>query len=184
MRKALRKPFMLAFILCGIAAIAAIFYFTKAKNAFASKNEEEPTEAFNDIEARTAYEFNMLKNPVTGKIPEGVHEQELQQAKTILAKQQLMRTAVNTYTYQGPNNLGGRTRAIAYDVRYNGTSNQIILAGGISGGVFKSTDNGATWTRKSPTNNLYSVTSIAQDTRAGQQDTWYYTTGEATGNST
>ncbi|HWR32461.1 MAG TPA: T9SS type A sorting domain-containing protein, partial [Chitinophagaceae bacterium] len=70
-----------------------------------------------------------------------------------------------------------------YDVRYNGTSNRIILAGGVSGGVYKSTDDGATWVRTSPTGEHFSCTSIAQDTRSGFEDTWYYGVGEASGNS-
>lgn len=131
------------------------------------------------------HEFKMLRNPATGKIPEGIYEAELQQAKSILQKQiQEGRVSANTYAFQGPENLGGRVRSVVYDKRYNGTSNKIIIAGGVSGGVFKSIDDGATWTRKSPLTVHYSCTSIAQDTRAGFEDTWYYATGEATGNST
>lgn len=130
-------------------------------------------------------EFKMLRNPQTGKIPEGIYDAELLQAKQVLQKQiQEGRVSANTYTFQGPENLGGRVRSVVYDKRYNGTSNKIIMAGGVSGGVFKSTDDGATWTRKSPLTAHYSCTSIAQDTRAGFEDTWYYATGEATGNST
>ncbi len=139
---------------------------------------------YTDFRGAVEYEFNMLKNPVTGKIPDNVREQELAQAEEIYAAQ--MRTqkmTANTYTFQGPENLGGRTRSIAYDVRYNGGSNRVIIAGGVSGGIYKSTDDGATWTRKSPTSDLYSVTSIAQDPRSGSEDTWYYCTGEASGNS-
>jgi hypothetical protein len=138
-----------------------------------------------DFNGAMEYEFNMVKNPITGKIPEGSYEGELAQARAILADQQQNNiVTVNPYSFQGPDNLGGRTRTIAYDVRFNGTSNQIILAGGISGGVFKSIDNGATWVRKSPTGDHFSCTSLAQDTRVGFQNTWYYGVGEATGNST
>lgn len=136
------------------------------------------------------YEFNMVKNPTTGKIPEGIRDAELAQARQILAKQQLDEqqfanrvTSTNAYTFQGPNNLGGRTRTIAYDVRYDGTTNRIILAGGVSGGIYKSTDDGATWVRKSPVGDLFSVTCLAQDPRVGFRDTWYYAGGEAIGNS-
>ncbi len=140
--------------------------------------------AYTDYEGAMLYEFNMVKNPVTGTIPEGIYEAEREQARAILANQQLNGIiALNTYSFQGPENLGGRTRTIAYDVRYNGTSNQVILAGGVSGGVYKSTDNGATWVRKSPTGEHFSCTSLAQDTRVGFQDTWYYGVGEASGNS-
>ncbi len=138
-----------------------------------------------DFSGAMEYEFNMIKNPATGRIPEGSFEGELAQAKAILANQQKnkIEAAGTPYTFQGPNNLGGRTRTIAYDIRFDGASNQIILAGGVSGGVYKSIDNGATWVRKSPAGAHFSCTSIAQDTRLGFRDTWYYGVGEASGNS-
>lgn len=150
-----------------------------------TKIERPHEERSTDFNGAMEYEFNMIKNPATGKIPEGVFEAEKAQAAQIFDSRLFAnRIAANTYTFQGPNNLGGRTRAIVYDVRYNGTSNQTILAGGVSGGIYKSTDNGATWVRKSPLGEHFSCTSIAQDTRVGSQDTWYYGVGEASGNST
>ncbi len=136
-----------------------------------------------DIQGALEYEFNMLKNPVTGKIPEGIRDQEISQAKAILQEQEISRIETSTYSFQGPENLGGRTRALAYDIRYDGASNRIILAGGVSGAVFKSTDDGATWVRKSPVGDLFSVTTLVQDPRVGFRDTWYYGGGEFTGNS-
>jgi hypothetical protein len=130
------------------------------------------------------FELRMTADPATGKIPPGARSAELVQAEELVnVPFGMMAPVSSTYSFAGPNNLGGRTRAIAYDVRYNGSSNQTILAGGVSGGVYKSTDNGATWVRKSPTTSHYSTTSIAQDPRVGFQDTWYYATGEHLGNS-
>jgi len=65
-----------------------------------------------------------------------------------LAKQQILNTAwpkaVNmTFTEEGPNNIGGRTRAIAP----HPTDPNIIYAGSVSGGMFKSTNAGNSWTR-------------------------------------
>ncbi len=53
-----------------------------------------------------------------------------------------------------------------------------IIVGGASGGIWKSTDNGETWTLKSSPATILSVTSIAQDRRPGKTNIWYYTTGE------
>lgn len=128
------------------------------------------------------YEFNMVKDPKTGKIPAGIKNQELMQANQIREATELLNAPlVNSYSFQGPNNLGGRTRALVHDVRY--ATNSVILAGGVSGGIYKSTDGGASWVRTSPIGDLFSVTSIAQDPRVGNQDTWYYSTGESLGNS-
>ncbi len=165
----------------------AIFFSCKTPPADSGKlvqSEKNEQKRFDDINGATEYEFNMIKNPATGKIPEGIRQMEMAQAREISQSQPANApTLLNAYTFQGPDNLGGRTRTTAYDVRFNGAGNQIILAGGVSGGIYKSTDNGSTWIRKSPTGQHYSVTSLAQDPRPTFQDTWYYTTGEALGNS-
>jgi hypothetical protein len=175
-----------AIAVCLSAALYAAFFYgsdTRVRDVEFSGPREE-TEASDNPEARLAYEFNLLKNPETGTIPDGVHELEMRQAREIQEWQGMLRPmSVNVYTYQGPDNMGGRTRAIAYDNRFDGSANQVIIAGGVSGGIFKSLDNGETWSRKSSLNELFSVTSIAQDPRPGFQDTWYYSSGEAIGNS-
>jgi hypothetical protein len=141
-------------------------------------------EPADDLEGALEFEFNMTKDPATGKIPEGIYEAEKEQAREIVGLQRTMQAdAIGSYTFEGPNNLGGRTRSIAYDVRYDGVANRTILACGVSGGVYKSTDDGANWTRKSPTGEHFSCTSLAQDPRPTFQDTWYYAVGEASGNS-
>lgn len=173
--------------LLSVTTMLMAFLFTQcyspAKNENnTAKKEKDPNKRQTDLKGAMEYEFNMLKNPVTGKIPDGIHELELQQARSIADAQRDI-TVSNSYIFQGPENLGGRTRALAYDVRYNGTTNRIILAGGVSNGIFKSTDDGATWTRKSPTGDLFSVSALAQDPRAGFEDTWYYGGGEFSGNS-
>lgn len=187
MKKHLLFKIVCLFVLILVIAAAA-FYFSKSREpevVYVGKGSKwyNLMKATDNPIARAEYEFNMVKNPETGKIPEGIYEAELAQAREIYARQQLMKVDANTYTFQGPNNLGGRVRSIAYDVRFDGTTNQTIFAGGVSGGIYKSTDNGATWVRKSPTDQHYSTTSIAQDPRPGFENTWYYATGETIGNS-
>jgi hypothetical protein len=137
---------------------------------------------------RWKYEADMIKDPVTGNVPMGMREQEIEFARKIPARyfsSASARTAIqNSYLPAGPNNVGGRTRALAYDIRYNGASNRVILSGSVSGGIFRSADGGANWTRVSPTNEVHNVTCVAQDTRPGNQDTWYAGGGEYVGNST
>jgi len=137
---------------------------------------------------RWKYEADMIKDPSTGEALFGLRDQEVDFAKTIPERFISSLTAriqtQNTYFPAGPNNNGGRTRAIAYDIRYNGTTNRVLIAGGISGGIFRSTDGGANWTRVSPQNEVHNVACIAQDPRPGNQDTWYAGGGEYIGSST
>jgi hypothetical protein len=126
-------------------------------------------------------ELRRTCDPSTGRIPEGIYEKEMQQAKQAPVKDGLNKTnSGNSFSFAGPSNLGGRTRAICFDVRGN---HDTILAGGVSSGVYRTTDGGQSWIKVSPDNMMYNVTSIAQDPRNGYEDTWYYSTGEALGNS-
>jgi len=54
-------------------------------------------------------------------------------------------TSVPNFSWQsmGPTNVGGRTRAILID--NNDPTRQTIFAGGVSGGIWKSTNGGGTW---------------------------------------
>src|SRR5436190_6706013 len=137
---------------------------------------------------RWKYEADMIKDPTTGEASFGLRDQEIEFARTIPQRNTpsgLARlTTQNNYIPAGPNNNGGRTRAIAYDVRYNGTTNKVLIAGGVSGGLFRSTDAGANWTRVTPANEVHNVSCIAQDPRNGFQDTWYAGGGEYIGSST
>src|SRR5436190_5698609 len=137
---------------------------------------------------RWKYEADMIKDPTTGEALFGLRDQEIEFARTIPQRNTpsgLARlTTQNNYIPAGPNNNGGRTRAIAYDVRYNGTTNKVLIAGGVSGGLFRSIDAGANWTRVTPANEVHNVSCIAQDPRLGNQDTWYAGGGEYVGSST
>jgi hypothetical protein len=132
---------------------------------------------------RDLYEFNMLVDPATGRIP---REAPILAANAAIkakpfkpAPYAQLTPAELTVVPRGPNNLGGRTRALGIDKR----NAQIMMAGSVSSGLYRSINGGTTWTRVAPIGQIHNVTSLAQDTRAGFEDTWYYGTGEAVGNS-
>ena len=133
-------------------------------------------------EQRLLHEFNLQKNPLSGIIPMEEKQQELE--NTLLIKQEAQlrrRRAPNVYTSRGPSNLGGRTRAFAVDLSDN--TSQTMLSGGVSSGLFRTTNGGASWTKVSANDEIHNVTALAQDPRAGHQNKWYYATGEWSGNS-
>ncbi len=132
-----------------------------------------------DLMGRIEYMQMLTADPSTGLIPSGIRKAELLFDKKLASQTIGLRTQALDIESAGPNNVGGRTRAVAFDVR----DENIILAGGVSGGVWKSIDGGSTWVRKSNPLNRNSVTCIVQDIRPGREDTWYHGTGEIVGNS-
>jgi photosystem II stability/assembly factor-like uncharacterized protein len=82
---------------------------------------------------------------------------------------------------RGPGNVGGRTRAIAIDPADN--TNCTWFAGAASGGVWKTTDCGQSWTNLTPDLPNLSTNSIAQ--AASEPNVIYVGTGEVfAGNTT
>jgi hypothetical protein len=137
---------------------------------------------------RALYEFEMVRDP-SGKIPAGIREQEMALARSMPVKETEVfstnsssRTSnLNTYLPAGPNNTGGRTRAIAYDINYASTN--VIIAGSVSGGIMRSSNGGASWALVTPPEDVHSFTALAQDPRPGSQNIWYAGGGEYIGNS-
>lgn len=162
------------------------------KQVYTSEEEEEggsKEERAFWVKQRWQHEFDMLKDPISGRIPRNIREEEMKLARTIPEKggSGLLGPQgpdnLNTYTPAGPINVGGRTRAVAYDKRFNGTTNKVIISGGISGGIMRSTDAGVTWTRVSPDDDIHNLSALVQDPRAGFEDTWYAGGGEPIANS-
>lgn len=132
-----------------------------------------------DVRARDAYFRLMTADPATGQIPSNIKRAELAYDQKLSRETQRLRAQGLDFKSAGPINVGGRTRAVAFDVR----NEKVVLAGGVSGAVWKSLDGGLTWSKKSNPENRNSVTCIVQDTRTGKEDTWYHGTGEIVGNS-
>jgi len=177
-----------------VAALAAIAVLVVVRSKdFSPVKTEHYKDGSRDAEKarfhqeRMRYEYEMIKDPVTGKVPRNIYELERQFALTIPARSEGSVTARqllnNTYIPAGPNNIGGRTRAVRYDVRFNGTTNRVIIAGCVSGGIYRSTDGGNNWTLVTPQGDIHSFTALAQDPRPGFQDTWYAGGGEYIGNT-
>src|SRR5215211_4293181 len=141
------------------------------------EEEEEGEEAY--TAKRLAHEFKMLRNPITGKIPANIREIEFEAVRNIPSRgfnntwlRGSSANAQNNYTSVGPNNIAGRSRGLAFDRR----NANIVLTGGVTGGIFRSTDGGFIWNFVSGENDIRSATSISQDPTS--PDVWYCGTGE------
>ena len=131
--------------------------------------------ATGDPNNKRNWSASRLVNPETKMIPKNIRARELNYAQK-LPKNTIMET---NWVPRGPYNVGGRTRAMVVDV----TNENIIMAGGVSGGIWKSINKGNSWEKLTSPEMLHNVTCLRQDKRNGKTNTWYYGTGEAYGNS-
>lgn len=132
-----------------------------------------------NLTARQKWELERLKDPATGKIPDGIRAKELAFAATLPVANDFMRKSGDIWEQMGPWNVGGRTRAIAIDI----TNEKVLIAGGVTGGLWRSENEGTSWTKTTTQTQVNAITSVVQDTRAGKTNIWYATTGELTGSS-
>ena len=184
----------------GLAGILVVWMTFSTINLFLHTEEDhEPIisplsgrseiAAKENVQSRREYEMQRLANPNTGTIPTDIRQMELGFAKEQYQAQLIESNSEDNasenselldWTAIGPENFGGRTRALALDV----LDERTILAGGVSGGMWRSENAGVSWSRTTTIDQLQSVTAIVQDTRPGKENIWYYGTGELVGNST
>lgn len=111
----------------------------------------------------------MRANPKTGKIdPQDIENSRIQ-AKKLASKKSTSALGL-TWENMGPNDIGGRTRAFLIDK----DNPDVMFAGAVSGGLFKSINAGASWAPINDLQDNLAVVSIAQ----AVDGTIYYGTGE------
>ena len=141
---------------------------------------EQPEKVADNAVLRAEWEKLMLADPSTGQIPGDIRKAELKFARRLERRHGKSNARMaESWKARGPYNVGGRTRALAIDV----TNEDIILAGGVSGGMWRTDDGGLSWYKTTGTNENQSVSYVVQDTREGFTNVWYYSSGERLGNS-
>jgi len=161
--------------------------YEKEEGELKQKVEEIDVDAAEMKRARADYFFKLLRDPVTDQIPQNIRTREIEYSRSLPSRddgklQFKSATAAQqsidiSWQSAGPQELGGRTRALAIDQE----NSDIILSGAVSGGMWRSTDGGTNWELTSDPNQNMSVTSVAQDPTS--PDTWFYASGEVLGNS-
>ncbi len=159
-------------------AACGLFYFSSQEKSLTGGLKVPGGASEENTERRREWEQMRLADPATGQIPEGIEFLERQYAAS-LPQAVAERGGNGQWMSRGPWNVGGRTRALAIDV----TNENRMLAGGVTGGIWLSEDGGKTWVRKTPLNAHPGCISIAQDTRPGKTNIWYYISGEIYGQS-
>jgi hypothetical protein len=168
-------------VISATAALFSFFILFNTKEIRVIYNEKKSGGEAEESAGRAEWELKRLADPSTGRIPPGIREKELEFANALpvlMESSPTSRLAAN-FTYRGPANVGGRTRALGVDI----DDENIILAGTANGGMWRSSDGGVTWTRVSPLTTNPAISWVCQDQRGGHTDTWYYSTGEPIGPS-
>ncbi len=131
--------------------------------------------AMSSPEQRAQWEHFITQDPATGEVPV-TRSAELAFASHLpQVSIQGSRSGDYEWTARGPFNYGGRTRGAAFDVR----DESIMIAGSVSGGIYRSENGGADWTRTSDAESQWGISCLTQDTRTGKEDTWYAGSGES-----
>ncbi len=162
-----------------ISCVAITIYFLKSTLPISQRINIVQFEASEGTEenqhARARFEWQRLHNPITKIIPKNIGSKEIAFVKKL--KQQLDERnipVVNEWTARGPYNIGGRTKALALDI----LNENVILAGCVSSGMWKSIDGGSSWTKTTAPDQLHSVSCITQNKASEKEYIWYYGTGE------
>ena len=104
--------------------------------------EKDENESFNDA---AKYLFSMRVNPETGTISQSEVDAARQQVDAMSSANSTERMKSGAFNLHwqelGPNNVGGRTRAILFDK----VNPDKMFAGGVSGGLWKSLNHGQSW---------------------------------------
>lgn len=132
------------FALTGVVAVAAVSVYsltTILSPSYQARETAYHPASFVKKSALGAAEYNrMLRaNPLTG---------EVDLEEVLRVREQVEAASANraagldlTWHEMGPDNVGGRTRAFLI----NPVNPSVMFAGGVSGGLFKTTDGGANW---------------------------------------
>lgn len=160
----MKKHLLLSFLASGTLLGSAWFVYQN-NNTGVFKLEGKKSEGNSSVEkaqrAKEAMEhrFDRLKDE-NGNFKSAYYTEALQQAN----QQAGSRAGALNLQWEelGPDNVGGRTRAILIDRR--DATHKTIYAGGVAGGLWKSTDGANNWTRISTWNDWLAISCIDQAT--------------------
>lgn len=156
----MRKAFLISFSLA-VIGLGSYLYLP-------CSNEPVEDEAIGYFEQYVA-----MKSDANGNLPLGM-------SSLWKSDQKLMKSTSRFFESireLGPTNVGGRTRVVKIDL----ADNNRLWAGGVSGGLWTSADQGVTWGPVNDQSQSLAVTCFTQN--PFNTDVMYYGTGEIQGNS-
>ena len=149
--------FFIFFVLITFASCSSRQQNPTQSNATEVENEQDGMEQYYE------YIFNKTKDPALNTIPS--ERLAFAQLEADRRSNLLHRTSSNlTWTERGPNNIGGRTRAVLEDK--NDVTGNTIFAGSVGGGIWKCTNfksSGYSWAKMNDHMENLAISCIAQN---------------------
>lgn len=129
---------------------------TNVESSYSQQDISFETKDAKSWDLAAKYYNDLRKNVNTGQIEKADYDAAYQHYKNMNVE----KTTSFTFVDEGPDNVGGRTRAIAIDP----TNDNKIWAGAVTGGLFRSTNGANSWTRVQgwdDATELLSISSVA-----------------------
>ena len=161
-----------------IAAAFGIYTTQKSDSVYSADTDSTIAEGY---KGSSEYLYNMRKNWETNSIDLADVERARKEASHL--RNNAQRSLDLEWNERGPDNIGGRTRAIIFDK----DNPDIMLAGGVGGGVFYTNSGGTSWFKIDNMDELdnIAVASMVQDNDGyiyfGTGEGFYQNTGDGTG---
>ncbi|HWY99026.1 MAG TPA: hypothetical protein VNY36_08075, partial [Bacteroidia bacterium] len=156
-----RSSLAFSVIILGAAIVSGLYFY---KHSTTRQYSPVTVKAEKDKDAGAAgmyqYFLNARKNSA-GVMDYGAMLNSEHQIQLMGARDRATATMGLNWTNLGPTNIGGRTRAILIDK--NDPTHNTVFAGGVSGGLWKSVNGGASWNTINDNLSNICVSSIAQD---------------------
>ena len=147
--KVVRSSFSFPAILVGVAMLSGAYFYHYANTRQYSSDIKIQADKDKDAGyyGMAQYFFNARKNPATNAMDYQAMlatEQQIMNEQMRSGKRTTAGSLGLNWRSMGPANIGGRTRSIIVDL-YHDASGQTLFAGAVSGGIWKSTNGGASW---------------------------------------
>ncbi len=136
-----------------------------------AREEEEAGQDEPDVFARILYDMKVPADRTAPEYRPGYQQIELSKARVISTK---AGTPLN-WVERGPGNVAGRARGLVVDV--SDPTGNTWFVGSVGGGIWKTSDAGATWTRVTTDPQSYATSTIVQC--KNHPDVFYAGTGES-----
>jgi len=152
----MKKRFLPFTFFLSLAALAVVLTAYKPFNNLEGDVVKTSNNAKNVVNTNSYLQL-VRNNETTGLLNPRAFIKAREEADAI---RHMKSTNVIDWNIMGPDNVGGRTRAIIYDNQdANGNT---VYAGAVTGGLWKSTDNGITWSKINTANQNLFVSCMTQ----------------------